>query len=141
MENRSPLLTAHYKEKAQHFYDAMKLLADGITAYRTAVGLLAIHSAISLNDAIIAGSTGKRCKSEDHRGAARDLRRVCNQMRIRDVEGIRHFTWLLSKKTLVAYGEERINEEDLKSTITKAQRFLDWAYRSFKEVLRDEEAE
>lgn len=141
MENRSPLLTAHYKEKAQHFFQGMELLADDLIAYRTAVGLLAIHSAISLNDAIIVGTTGRRSKSEDHRAAAQDLKQVCHEMKVKDLEGVRHFTWLLSKKTLVAYGEDRINEDDLKSTISRSQRFENWAYRNFKEVLRVEETE
>jgi len=60
MENHNPLLTSHYREKADHFLYGMRLLADDFTAYKTSIGLLAIHSAISLNDAILAGITGER---------------------------------------------------------------------------------
>jgi len=59
MENRAPILTDRYMDKADHFLQGMRLLADDFGAYRTSIGLLAIHSAISLNDAILAGVTGQ----------------------------------------------------------------------------------
>jgi hypothetical protein len=58
--------TQQYIEKADCFLEGMRLLADDIPAYRSGVGLLAIHSAISLGDAIKVGLTGKRGKYQDH---------------------------------------------------------------------------
>lgn len=58
-ENRSPLPTAHYVDKANQFREGMNLLADDLGTYAAGVGLLAVHSAIALNDAILTGSTGK----------------------------------------------------------------------------------
>jgi len=138
MRNLAPLLTAHYQEKATHFFQGMKLLADDLESYKTSIGLLAIHSAISLNDAILAGVTRKRGKGEDHATAARELQRICNRLKISNTNGIIHFSWLLGKKTAIAYGEQRTDESILKLSIDKAERFSTWAYMHFKEILRVE---
>jgi hypothetical protein len=138
MQNLSPLLTAHYLGKAVHFLGAMKLLADDLATYKSSVGLLAVHSAISLNDAILAGVTGKRSKGEDHGNAARELEKVCALARIKNTNGIQHLTWLLGKKTEIAYGEHRLSDATLQLSIDKAERFSNWAYTNFKEVLRVE---
>jgi hypothetical protein len=135
MENRSPLLTSHYVEKADHFLQGMRLLADDFAAYRTGIGLLAIHSAISLNDAILAGITGGRSRAEDHSTAARELARICTELKIQETQGVRHFSALLSRKSDIAYGDQRIDDNDVKSSIDKAERFANWAYNHFKEVL------
>jgi hypothetical protein len=141
MENRYPLLAAHYVNRADHFLQAMNLLVDDLQAYGSSVGLLAVHSAISLNDAVIAGATGTRRKREDHMTAADDLQRICSNIKLADTQGLSHLRWLLSKKTLIAYSNQRVSETDLKLAVTKARRFSDWAYRNFKEMLRDQEAE
>jgi hypothetical protein len=82
MENRAPILTYRYVDKADHFLQGMRLLADDFEAYRTSIGLLAIHSAISLNDAILAGVTGQSGKYEDHSNAARELERICGELKV-----------------------------------------------------------
>ena len=135
MENHNPLLTAHYTEKADHFLYGMRLLADDFTAYKTSIGLLAIHSAISLNDAILTGITGERSKSEDHFSAVRELERVCNQLKVEKMQGIHHLSSLLTQKSHIAYGDERVADSDVQSAINKAERFANWAYTHFKEVL------
>lgn len=139
MKNLAPLLTAHYLEKATHFFQGMRLLADDLPVYKTSIGLLAIHSAISLNDAILVGITGERRKAQDHLAAAAELEKICRQRKIENINGIRHFSWLLSKKTAISYGDQRIDEAVLKLSIDKAERFSNWAYSHFKEVLRVEE--
>src|SRR5260370_13342482 len=135
MENRAPMLTAHYVDKADHFLQGMRLIADDFATYRTGIGLLAIHSAISLNDAILAGVTGERSKAEDHSAAARELERVCGELKIEKTPGVRHFSFLLRRKSDIAYGDQRIDDNDVKSAIDKAERFTNWAYTHFKEVL------
>ena len=135
MENRAPILTAQYVEKADHFLQGMRLLAYDYAAYRSGIGLLAIHSAISLNDAILAGVAGARSKAEDHTSAARELERVCGELKITTTPGLRHFSWLLSRKSHIAYGDQRIDDNDVKAAVDKAERFANWAYTHFKEVL------
>jgi hypothetical protein len=138
MENRAPILTAHYLDRADQFLNAMKLLADDLPSYKTSVGLLAVHSAISLNDAILAGVTGKRSKREDHPSAARELRRICNKLRIENRNGIHHFSWLLGKKSDIAYGDQRLTDNLMQLSVDKAEKFSNWAYTYFREVLRVE---
>jgi hypothetical protein len=113
----------------------MRLLADDLGAYRTGIGLLAVHSAISLNDAILAGITGERSKLENHSAAARELERVCGELKIEKMPGVRHFFSLLSRKSDIAYGEQRVDDNNVKSAIDKAEKFTNWAYTHFKEVL------
>ncbi|MBZ5532151.1 MAG: hypothetical protein LAO20_12030 [Acidobacteriia bacterium] len=136
MENRSPLLTAHYAEKAYDFLQGMKLLAEyDLAVHRASIGLLATHSAIALNDAILTSVRGKSSKAEDHSEAARELERVCSELKIEKRHGVRHLSSLLKKKNLIAYGDQRIEDNDVKSAIDQAERFANWAYIHFKEVL------
>jgi hypothetical protein len=138
MQNRAPILTAHYLDRADQFLNAMKLLADDLQAYKTSVGLLAVHSAISLNDAILAGVTGTRSKREDHSSAAKELHRICNELRIENTRGIQHFSWLLGKKADIAYGDQRLTHTLMQLSVDKAEKFSNWAYTYFREVLRVE---
>jgi hypothetical protein len=116
----------------------MNLLADDVSSYRTGIGLLAIHSAISLSDAITVGLTGKRRTYQDHAKAARELERVCSSNRISDKKGIDHFKWLLAQKNAVAYQGDRLDDASVKMAVDKAKRFSVWAYNYFKEILRAE---
>ena len=135
MQNLSPILTEQYLEKADHFLQGMRRLSDNSGAYRSGVGLLAVHSAISLNDAIIAGVRGSRTKAEDHSTAVSELGRICAEFRVEANPGVQHFSYLVSRKTGIAYGNERISDADLKLTTDKAERFANLAYTHFKEVL------
>ena len=132
MKNRDSALTQHYVEKADHFFQAMKLLSDDMPAYSSSVGLLAIHSSISHNDAIAVGVTGKRSKSEDHMGAAQDLEKLCKANKVTDRKGVQHLSWLLARKTNVAYGEKRLERNELLLARDKAERFQAWAYNIFQ---------
>ena len=135
MKNIDPVATKRYVDKADHFFQGMRLLGDDIESYRSGVGLLAIHSAISLSDAITVGLTGKRGRYQDHAQAARELERICSTNKV-DRRGLEHFRWLLAKKNAVAYQEVRFDDASVKLAVDKAQRFNAWAYIQFREVLR-----
>jgi hypothetical protein len=135
MKNINPVATQQYVEKAGHFLQGMKLLNDDVKSYRSGVGLLAIHSAISLSDAIVVALTRKRGKHQDHAQAARELERVCSKNKV-DKKGVDHFRWLLARKNEVAYEEVRFDDASVKMAVDKAQRFNAWAYIQFREVLR-----
>jgi hypothetical protein len=136
VSSRNSTLTQHYIHKADHFLQAMKLVSDDMTAYGSSVALLAVHSSISLNDAIAVGITGTRSRSQDHLRAATELERLCKASRVSDRRGIEHFIWLLSKKSDIAYGDRRLDEMFLRTTRDRAERFQAWAYTNFKGVLR-----
>lgn len=123
-------------ERAAQFFQAMRLLSDDMSAYASGLALLAIHSCIS-NDAIAVGMTGKRSKSEDHKRAAMNLEKLCKASKVEDRKGVQHLSWLLSRKTDVAFGERRLDGPSLLAARDKAERFQAWAYNNFKGVLRD----
>jgi len=125
-----------HRTRSEDFYRAMKFLAAGVDTYGNAVALLAVHCAISLTDAIMIGCTGKRCNEEDHRAAVRALSRLCGERRL-DADGIKHFSWLIERKTQFAYGDRRLDpDKDVKSAVLRADRFTAWAYRIFPEIAK-----
>ena len=136
MKNLNPAATQQYVEKANHFLQGMKLLNDDVGNYRSGVGLLAIHSAISLSDAICMGLTGRRGKYQDHAQAARQLSRLCASKRISNTQGVEHFKWLLGQKNAVAYEHRRFDDDSVWLAVDKAEKFNAWAYNYFKGILR-----
>ena len=135
MKNVDPIATQQYIEKADHFLQAMKLTALELVPYRTGIALLAVHSAISLNDAITAGLTGKKSKHQDHLAAVKELEGISRKHRIHNLNGIGHFRWLLTEKTRIAYGRERLDDALILMSVDRAERFHSWAYNYFKEIL------
>ena len=136
MKNVNPVATQQYTDKADHFLQGMKLLNDDVKNYRSGVGLLAIHSAISLSDAITVGLTGKRGEYQDHAQAARELEKICSRNKVYDRKGVGHFRWLLSQKNAVAYEGVRVDDPSVRMAVDKAQKFSAWANVQFREVLR-----
>jgi hypothetical protein len=136
LTSRDPALTQHYVEKADHFFQAMKLVSEDMSSYASSVALLAVHSSISLNDAIAVGVTGRRTKSEDHKRATSDLEKLCRASEVTDRKGVHHLSWLLSRKTDIAYGEKRLDRTFLLVARDRDERFQAWAYNNFKGVLR-----
>jgi hypothetical protein len=136
LKNLDPTRTEVHIRRSERLRNAMLLLADDLEAYDAAVALLAVHCAISLNDAIQVGSTGKRSRYESHVQTVSDLERICRSNRI-DTLGIVHLKWLLTNKTAISYGDRRFT--DTAVARDKAERFQAWAYSSFKEVLRVQE--
>jgi hypothetical protein len=136
LKNLSPIETQQYIEKADHFLKGMNLLSDDVRNYRSGIGLLAIHSAISLSDAISVGLTGKKGKYQDHMQAARGLNRLCASNKISNLQGVRLLEWLLGQKNTVAYEHRRFDDDSVRMAVDRAERFSAWAYNHFREILR-----
>jgi hypothetical protein len=136
LRNADPGMTQQYLEKADHFLQGMKLLGDDVTSYRSSIGLLAVHSAISMADAIKVGVTGKRGKYQDHAQAADELEKLCASNGVLNTQGVSHLRWLLARKNDIAYGRRRIDDSSLGLAVDRAERFSAWAYNCFKEILR-----
>lgn len=107
---------------------AMQFLGGDISSYSSAVGLLAVHSAIAWNDAVQIHLTGKRVKYEDHKRAADHIRRICGTCSI-DADGVSHFEALLGSKNAFAYDETVIRDSAAQKALTHALRFETWALR------------
>jgi hypothetical protein len=127
----------HHRARAESFIDGVKFLADDLATYAATVALLAVHGAISLNDAVLVGCLGKRSNEQDHRAASKLLETLCNDRKA-DKDGVRHLVWLLSRKTDFAYGDRVILDSEVKSAVTTLQRFQAWVYRTFPEVSRED---
>ena len=113
----------------------MQLTGDDLGAYGTSVALLAVHSSISLNDAILVAVTGRKRSAQDHMVAANELERTCDQLRVKDKRGVQHLRWLLSQKTDVAYGTKRLDRDRIVAAKDKAEKSFSWAYNCFGEIL------
>jgi hypothetical protein len=135
VKNVDPVATQRYIEKSDHFFHAMKLAADDVTSYRSGIAPLAVHSAISLNDAITSGITGKKNKHQDHSVAATGLEKIARKRRIADLKGVGHFRWLLNEKSKIAYGRERLDDALIHLSVDRAEKFQSWAYNYFKDIL------
>ena len=127
-----------HRDRAESFREGMSLLADDLPSYGNAVALLAVHSAISIADAVLIACTGRRCNEPDHRSVLKPLRTLASSRRA-DPTGIGQLAWLVSRKTDFAYGDRSILDNDIANAKFKAERFLAWAYKNFPEIRRSEE--
>ncbi|MGA7078793.1 MAG: hypothetical protein ACLPZJ_12770 [Terriglobales bacterium] len=113
----------------------MKLIQDD-KDYAEAVPLLAVHSAISLADAILVGLTGERGSDRNHRETVGALQQLCASKR-KTRDGLTHLSWLLENKTELIYGDTRLDPDtQIKSATLHAERFVAWAYKTFPEIAR-----
>jgi hypothetical protein len=117
-----------YHNRAEQLADAMKLCQDDLHSYASAAVLLAVHSAISYNDAVILGLGGERPRSPDHRQAVPALKRACTGAKI-DQQGVTQLTKLVNAKTDISYGDKMIDDERVSALCIAAERFQVWAER------------
>jgi HEPN domain-containing protein len=115
-----------YHRRATQLSDAMELCMEDISAYSSAAVLLAVHCAISYNDAILIRLGGTRPHGENHREAITALKRACTGAKI-EPRGIAQLQKLLSAKTDISYGDKSVDEERITALCTAAQRFVRWA--------------
>jgi hypothetical protein len=115
----------HYIQRATDFLEGMQLTrAD--QSYWNSSALLAIHSAVSFTDALRTG-LGDQELPDDHKKAVVALQRLLPAKRLEDQTGFRHLQYLISKKNLVAYNNQRLERTDYEALFTKAERFAKWA--------------
>jgi hypothetical protein len=125
----------HHRERADKFFHTMKLIQDD-KGYAEAVPLLAVHSAISLADAILVGLTGERGSDRSHRETVEALQQLCASKK-RTCDGLKHLSWLLGNKTELIYGDKRLDPDtQIKNAGLHAERFTAWAYTTFPEIAR-----
>lgn len=127
-----------YRKRAEAYFATLQLLKqewqdDPLSPRRESIGLLAVHSAISLADAILIVTVQQR-SDDNHAEAASALKKVCDERR-RESSGIRHFRALLSRKSDFAYGDKAIRDSELKTAIRDAEQFQLWANQAFAKEL------
>jgi hypothetical protein len=119
----------HYLQRAKDFLEGMKLTRED-KDYWNSSALLAIHSAVAYSDALRAGLGDQKLSADDHRNAVDVLQQALfAESLMDDMAGFKHLRFLLSKKTLVAYGDRRVEHTEYEALIIKAARFAVWADR------------
>lgn len=121
-----PVTIQHYIQRATDFGRGMRLTLDD-DSYKNSSALLAIHSAISYADALRVGLGDRQLSSDDHKTAADTLKQLLASRPLADQAGLGHLQYLISKKSGVAYGDQRLDTKIHQMVITKAERFAQWA--------------
>ncbi len=115
-----------FLHRAKQLESARDLVA-GDADYGSAAALLAVHTAIALNDALLLKLTGRRPRLSDHAKAADQTKAACSERKLGH-GGVAHLQTLLSKKTLISYGDEITSPELAASLGVASSRFQEWAY-------------
>jgi hypothetical protein len=100
---------------------AMRLVR-GDPDYTAATALLAVHSAISFNDAVLVKLNGASFHGQDHRQAAEITKRKCAEREL-DFQGVRHLRELVGNKAYVSYGDENVPPQKVERLCEAAERF------------------
>ena len=116
----------HYIHRATDFLEGMQLTRTD-ESYWNSSALLAIHSAVSYSDALCLGLGDQKLSADDHQKSADSLQKLLASKHLEDQAGFKHLRFLLSKKNLVAYGDQRLEHSDYEMLFTKAERFARWA--------------
>jgi len=125
----------HHRDRADSFLRTIQLVGAD-PDYIEAVPLLAVHSAISLADAILIVCTEQRASDVNHRETLKALQALCAAGQ-RNSDGLQHLSWLLRRKTDLSYGDDRLDlDGDIKAARLHAERFAAWAYTTFPEIGR-----
>ncbi len=122
-----------FEKRAQSFFTSMRDLVtlggrDWNAAspdYRSAVGLLAVHSAISFSDFLMVLSTGAT-NAGAHDDASDELRAAMKSRRI-ECGPISKLDRLLGQKHHFAYSPRSIKPAEVHNAVIHAQSFAAWA--------------
>lgn len=113
----------NYSKKAEEFYKST-LYAEK-EAHWNAVGLNAVHCAISITDALLVKFAGLRSGASDHRIVVDIMRQNLN---LKDVNNrINSLKRILSKKSLIEYDSIVFTKNDAQDIMKQAERFYLWA--------------
>ena len=124
----------HYLNRARDFFKGMDLLKDDLTGYQFSSALLGIHSAISYCDALRIGMGSESVSAEDHRSASGELRTLLSSRKYKELQGLERLEKLLGQKSVIAYSQDRAEENAIKSIIQQAQRFASWAEKTGRQL-------
>jgi hypothetical protein len=124
----------HYLGRARDFLEGMEILKNDPPEYRYSSALLGIHSAMSYGDALRVGLGSRKVSSQDHRGAAKDLRSLLDAKGFEKPQGVDRLRYLLAKKSRTAYGSETPGNTEIQEIVLQAERFAAWAEESGRKL-------
>jgi len=109
-------------------------LVRGDPEYLAAAALLAVHCAISFNDAVLVKLNGAAFRGQNHRQAAEITKRVCAAQN-KDDRGLKQLFELVDSKNKVSYQDQLISRLTVEKYCTAAERFESWAEKIVKGLL------
>lgn len=110
-----------FLKKAKDFYEIMLKARD--TGNWTAVGLNAVHCAISCCDAMLTFHLGIRSAGEDHMQAVDLLTRLPSTLEAGEAST---FKRIIAKKNLIAYENREFRQTEAIDILKLAERFYGW---------------
>jgi len=111
-----------FLKKARDFYEITLKARD--TENWTAVGLNAVHCAISCCDAMLTFHLGVRSAGEDHMQAVDLLMRLPPAVKNGEASTFRR---IIAKKNLIAYENREFRQTEAIDILKLAERFYHWA--------------
>lgn len=118
-----------YLKKASDFFEMMQKSQDSETW--TAVGLSAVHCAISCSDALLTFHLGVRSGSEDHRQVLDVLTRI---PKIGINSEVNTFKRIIAKKSIIAYECREFRRSEAIDIAKLAKRFYKWVTSNLPKV-------
>ena len=112
-----------YFKKAADFYRAMH--SSFSQENWNAVGLEAVHCAISSNDTVLSFLTGERSRKEGHREAVRLLTKAVGTEE--SSKAAEHLKKIISMKNLIEYEGRSFTKAEAESIVRHVDRFYEWA--------------
>ena len=110
-----------YLKKAKDFYDTMLEARD--SGKWTAVGLNAVHCAISCCDALLVFHLGIRSIGEDHMQAADLLTRLPQEGASGEIVTLKR---IIAKKNIIAYESREFRQTEALEILKMTKRFYAW---------------
>jgi len=110
----------------EHFAQAAHLATE--FQYWNAAGVLLVHAAIALTDALTIKVGGVKSAGEDHMLAA-DLLETVLALDAEAKRAIGHLHALIQEKTLVSYSGEIYRQEDVRRMARHLSRYRAWTDR------------
>ncbi|OIO79225.1 MAG: hypothetical protein AUJ89_05135 [Candidatus Omnitrophica bacterium CG1_02_43_210] len=112
----------NYQKKAEEFYMAM--LQAEKSGHWNAVGLNAVHCAISMADALLVKFAGIRSISNDHMVVVEVIKQ---NLDVRDMQNkLNSLLRVLAKKSLIEYDSVPFSKNDASDIAKQAERFYLW---------------
>ena len=118
--------------RARQLRTARELIEEEV-AFAAATALLAVHSGITLNDALLTVWRGKPLKGEDHRQAVRATKALCKARNLAPA-GVKHLDALVRCKSAISYGDTVVTHEKAEALAQAAKRFEAWTFKNCKEI-------
>lgn len=114
-----------FAQVADSFYKGAELAKD--FEYWNAAGLLIIHSAIALTDALTVKVGGVKSSGEDHLAAV-DLLREIVSLDARGNEAAKHLVRMIDQKNLVSYSGDVYTRAEVDTLWKHLERYRPWAF-------------